>query len=414
MHQIIERPDRNPMALARRIVPAVVDRLRSLPLWPQEGKRVYWLLRPYQRVGTHGWGFLVCVILPTIITLVYLSVFAVNQYQSEAVIVVRTASANDSSVQNDSLSLLSSGGGAPKTSTQDSYIVGDYVRSRSILEDLGGAQWLYKIYSAPQIDWFSRLRQPSTFENVLKYWNAMVTANIETISGIVTIDVRAFTAEDARRLDQLIVQHSEELVNELSERSRKAAMALAESEVDRARQQLTKAQEHVLVFRNTANLIDPMTSAGSIGDTITQLMQDRIALEDNRASLSGMTISDSPTRQVIDAQIDAISAQIANLQKKLTDEKTTTAISAKISEYEDLELQAKFAEKMYSTAEDSYEQARKSLEKQQMYLATIVRPTMPEEPYPRVITDTIVAFALGLALWSMGSLMLAAIRDHMI
>ena len=290
----------------------------------------------------------------------------------------------------------------------------DYVRSRSILEDLGGKESLYKIYSAPQIDWFSRLRHPSTFEDVVKYWNTMVTANIETISGIVTIDVWAFTADDAQRLAQLIVQHSEELVNEMSERSRNAAMALAELELNRARQQLAKASERVLAFRNTANLIDPMASASSIGDTITQLMQDRISLEDNRASLSGTTASDSPTRQIIDDQIDAINVQIANLQQKLTDEKTTTTISTKISEYENLELQVKFAEKMYSMAEAGYEDARKNLEKQQMYLASIVRPTMPEKPYPKLIRDTVVVFAVGLALWSMGSLMLAAIRDHMI
>ena len=101
MHQFIERPDRNPIALARRIVPAVVGRLRSFPLRRQEGTQIYWLFRPYRRIGAHGWSFLACVILPTLVASVYLSLFAAYQYESEAVVVVRAASANDSSTRDD-------------------------------------------------------------------------------------------------------------------------------------------------------------------------------------------------------------------------------------------------------------------------------------------------------------------------
>ena len=62
----------------------------------------------------------------------------------------------------------------------------------------------------------------------------------------------------------------------------------------------------------------------------------------------------------------------------------------------------------------AYEQARVKQEKQQLYLATIVKPTIPQEAsYPRFKADSAVVFAVSLVLWSMASLLIAAIRDHM-
>jgi capsule polysaccharide export protein KpsE/RkpR len=62
----------------------------------------------------------------------------------------------------------------------------------------------------------------------------------------------------------------------------------------------------------------------------------------------------------------------------------------------------------------SYEKAREEQQKQQLYLVTIVRPTLPEEAiYPRRVIGTAIVFAVLLVLWSMIALIVGLIRDHM-
>jgi capsule polysaccharide export protein KpsE/RkpR len=73
-----------------------------------------------------------------------------------------------------------------------------------------------------------------------------------------------------------------------------------------------------------------------------------------------------------------------------------------------------FAEKLLELSQASLERARLESEKQQLYLVTVVRPTQPEEnKYPRPIVGTLLIFALCLVIWSMISLVVASIRDHM-
>src|SRR5262249_23694904 len=153
-------------------------------------------------------------------------------------------------------------------------------------------------------------------------------------------------------------------------------------------------------------------SAQSIGETITKLTQERLLLENNRATLKAA--ANSPTLRVLTAQIDALDKQIESLKAQLTSQTQDTTMSSQIAGFENLQIEVQFAEKLYSIAQASYEKARTELEKQQLYLVTIDRPTLSQtESYPKVLLDSATIFAACFILWSMMSLLLATIKDHM-
>src|SRR6202007_2052605 len=79
----------------------------------------------------------------------------------------------------------------------------------------------------------ARLKRNASIEDLVDYWNSMVTTNIDGPSGIVTVAARAFRQEDALALSQAIIVASEKLVNEVSARARNDAMRRAEGEVRR-------------------------------------------------------------------------------------------------------------------------------------------------------------------------------------
>ncbi|MBN9049917.1 MAG: hypothetical protein J0H78_10680 [Rhizobiales bacterium] len=367
-----------------------------------------------ERLGVLRLSFLLCVIVPTLIAGLYLSVMASDQYVSEARFSVRRGTETKMPPMLSGLSFLTSLTTSGASTMQDAFIVTDYVRSRTIIEDLGGKDVIAKIYAHPDADWFSRMRSDLPLEKVWKYWKRKVTATIDTQSGIVTLEIATFSPQEAFDLARRIVEKSEKLVNEISERSRNDALERARGEVTLAQERVRKAREELLQFRNANSSIDPVASATSLSETVATLMRERIKLDNDRASLLGVVAAESPIRRQLDARIANIDKQIAALRDQMTKEGQDTAISGQIAGYENLQLESQFAEKLYEVAQSAFEQARTEQDKKQLYLATIVKPALPELPlYPRIGLGMFVVMAVCFVLWSMMALLIAAVRDHM-
>jgi capsular polysaccharide transport system permease protein len=367
------------------------------------------------------WGllrlsFLACVLAPTVVALIYVAGFATPQSVSEAKFAVRRASESKMPALPDGLpTALSTLGTMTQSTTQDAFIVTDYIRSRTIIEDLGGKQALYALYSKPYADWWSRLSDSLPLEKVWKYWQKQVVPRIDTQSSIITMEVAAYTPREAQHLGELIVARSEALVNEISERSRHDALVRSENEVRLAQDRLRKAQAALLTFRNRNSAIDPIANATSISETIAKLITEKIGLENDRAGLVGVVSTESPVRRQLDAKISDIDSQVKKLRDQLANQQGgDSTISHQIAGYQDLQLEVQFAEKLYSVAQAAHDQARTEQEKQQLYLAIVEKPTLPEEAYyPRIIATPAVVFAVCAVLWSMIALLIASIRDHM-
>lgn len=367
----------------------------------------------YRRLGLLGYSFVVFVCFPAAIYFFYLVVLASPEYESEARFAVRGSSESRNTAITDALSALSTAIGGRSTA-QDSFIVADYIRSRTIIEDLGGKEVVENIYAKKDVDWLSRLSKGLSLEDVWEHWRRKVTAIIDTQSNVITLRARAYTEADAKALADKILHRSELLVNEISERSRRDALLRAEAEVNLALQRLSRIRASLLEFRTESSTIDPVSSATSLSETLTALSREKIKLEGNHESLRGVMDQNAPTMRFLATQIESVEQQIKNLQEKLTSRtKDAGAISGQLAVYEDLQLQSQFAEKLFTISQASFEKARVEQDKQQLYLVTIVRPTMPEEAtYPKPLISAGVVFALCFMLWSMVTLVAASIRDH--
>ena len=368
------------------------------------------------RFGLLRLSFLLCVVLPTAASGLYVVLFAPREYVAEARVVVRSGNpaaarlaANLSSLSAAAASLI---GGASE-STQNAFLVSDYISSRNIIADLGGKTRLQAIYSAENGSWLGSLSSGATMEEVWKFWQKKVRSEIDVGSGILTVQIRAYRPIDAYRLANDTISLSEALVNRVSERSRADAEARAAAEVNRARKQVIDADQALLLFRNRAGVIDPADEAQSTAKLIADLLKERMTLENQRAAMGQGVTSASPVAKLIQSRMAEIDHQIEELKQKLTTSGANPAVSSQLAIYENLQLRSKFAEQFYTLAQAGYEAARETKERQQLYLMTIVRPSMPEEAlYPRRLADTFLAFGLSLILWSLGALIVAAVLDH--
>ncbi|MDF8358662.1 hypothetical protein [Ensifer adhaerens] len=291
-------------------------------------------------------------------------------------------------------------------------IVLDYLKSRTVISDIGGRDRLKGLYDHSDVDWLSRLDSSKDMETLWGYWNSRITASVDTMSNILTLRVRAYRPDDAVALSQQLIARSEELINRISRRSREDALRRASDEVVKSMRELAEIRSQILAFQQQTNSIDPLETAKQLTALVSSLTIQKIEIESRLTASERAGTRDRPGEQYMRTQIGVINRQIDELNAKLTGKDSPTSISTQLKDYEVLKLRQEFLEQIYTLARSSFEEARRQLDKQQLYLVVVVPPMLPDYPlYPRPLVDAGLIMLGCLVLWSIGALLVAAVRD---
>jgi capsular polysaccharide transport system permease protein len=360
-------------------------------------------------------SFFAFVVAPAVAAAIYFAFLASDQYVAEARFAVRSSQIQ--SLGDDVKSALSSISMAistPVMSGQEAYVIAAYVRSRAIVDDLSKTVDLRAIFRRPEADFWARLKDDASVEDLVAYWQGMVSVYIDAPSGVVTVSVRAFRREDALALANAVIAASEALANSFSARVREDAMQRAEGEVRRSEAKVVAALGDLRAFRDKAGMIDPVSAATSTGALLTDAMTEKIKLQNNLFVATKAMSGDAPTVQALKTRLDGLDRQIDDLKSKLTSNASgASTIAGVLGQYEQLELQRQFAEKLYQMAQDGLERARQRAEAQAIYVSVFVPPALPQEAkFPQRLSLSLL-IPIGLAiLWGIFALIAAAIEDH--
>ncbi|KAA3507671.1 hypothetical protein DXM21_24430 [Agrobacterium rosae] len=293
-------------------------------------------------------------------------------------------------------------------------IVVDYVKSRRVIDDVGGRERLRDIYDLKNVDWLSRLDSAKPIEDIWDYWKNHVTVSLDTLSGIITVRVRAYDRQNAQFLNRDIVAASERLLNTITDRSRQDALNRAAKEVEAAAQNLSASRTDMLGFQQKIQSVNPVDTAKTITEIMSTLNKQRLEYEAQSSRDANLGLSDRPGKSDVAARIESVNAQIKKYQNLLVGKDNGASLSEQLKEFDLLSLQVEFNEKIYSLARQAYEEARRQLDRQELYLGTVVSPVLPDEPtYPDIVPQTLIVLVTAFILWAIGSLVMASIRDSM-
>jgi capsular polysaccharide transport system permease protein len=324
-----------------------------------------------------------------------------SQFTSEARFAVR----GGERVSADLLSSLT--GLSSFTQAQDTLVVANYVKSRAMVDQLEQTIGLRGVYSRSGIDWLSRFNDKNSVEDLVKYWRWKISTDVESPSGIITIRVSAFSPTDAQKVANAVVSSSEQLINTMSSRARRDALEETESELARAEQRLSKARGALHDLRNAQSTLDPRRTAEGINKLIGELRLERARLEEEASSAKRSQIAESaPQMQVLRTRIQVVSDQILDLEHQMTSANGDSpgTVSAKITRFDELELERQIAEKQYTLAVAAFERARVNAERQKMYLTTFVAPLLPEESqWPKRFWFSLAGFVVTTFLYWIGT-----------
>jgi capsular polysaccharide transport system permease protein len=370
---------------------------------------------PRTRPPAYIISFFALVVAPALATAVYFAFLASDQYAAETRFAVRSLQIQSLGGKvKSALSSISMAVATPDMSGQDAYIVATYIRSRAIVDDLSKTVDLRAIFRRPEADFWARLKDHATVEELVNYWRGRVTVYIDAPSGVLTVTVRAFRPDDALALSRAVIAASEALANSISARARADAMRRAENEVRRSEGLVVAALADLRAFRDKEGLIDPVASATSTGALLTSVLAEKIKLQNNLFVATRAMSAEAPTVQSLKTRLEELDHQIDDLKSKLTGAAAgAPSIAGVLGQFEALELQRGFAEKLYEMSQDDFERARQNAEAQNIYVSVFDPPALPEEAkYPERFALSLL-IPVGLAMvWGIFALIGAAINNH--
>ncbi len=352
---------------------------------------------------------LLTVVLPTLLATMYFGLLASDRYVSESRFIVRSS---ERSVQTGLLGTLLQGTSLSR-SLDDTHAVHDYILSRDALRELNEKLRIAAAFRRRHIDFVNRfgaLSWDDSFEALHKYYQRRVTVDVDTSSSIAVLRVNAFTAADAKSINDAILAMSERFVNELSDRARQDIVRYAASEVKDAEQKAQAAALALAEFRTEKSVMDPERQSTVQLQQVLKIEEELIATKTQIAQLE----RSSPQNP----QIPTLHTRQRALQKEINDELESVtggrgSLTSKTAGYMRVALEREFAEKQLAAAMTFFDNARNEAQRQQLYLERIVQPNLPDYAVePRRLRSILVVFVLGLMGWGVLSLLTASVREH--
>lgn len=369
---------------------AVVAKAKK-PLW-QKFKPLFWLT----------------VIIPTLFSAVYFSLWASDVYVSESSFVVR------SSRSQASLSgfgaLLQSIGFA--RSQDDTFTVQAFMRSRTALADLQKVLPVRQFYTEKG-DLFSRFAPfglNAEEESFYHYFQRQESISLDSVSGIATLAVKAFSAEDAQAINQELLKQGEQLINQLNERAKKDTIVFAQQTVKEAEQRVNDSAQALSQYRVKNGIFDVKSQSEVVLTLISKLQDELIAIQTQLDQVRSIT-PNNPQVKTLKSREASIKREIAQqMQSVLGGDDSMVNQTA---EYQRLVLDNTLAQQQLTSALSALQNAKNEAERQQLYLEVISQPSKPDLALlPQRLYNILSTLIIGLILYGVLSLLIASIREH--
>lgn len=369
-------------------------------------------------------SFLTIVALPIALVAYFYLEVASDRFSVESKFAIRSPGAG---APSDLLGIVSGMSSATSTAT-DSYIVADFIESRDLVDRLRDRLDLQAIYGHEDADFIMRLKEDATAEDIVDYLKKMVWVYYDTSSQILTLSVQAFTPEDAQAVSAAILDISDSLVNEISERIRTDTMRSAEREVARIGQELDEHRQRLAAFRQFEQDIDPAASAGEQIALLGQLERELAGARTRRATLLQLLNENAPSVRILDSEIAAMEVELTTQKSRLGTGSTggnsisgatqeggsgLETLTSRVGTYEDLAVDLEFLQQAYFAALASREAARLEADRAQRYLAAFVRPSLPEKSlYPKRVQNILIFAGFAFMIWGIGVMLVYIVREH--
>lgn len=385
--------------------------LASKQLAPPPAARARWGLRHSLVLLS----FLVLVLAPLAGLGWYLWARAADRYATDIAFTIRGA-APEPAVAGLSGGLTALTGAAMPAAEGD--ILHAYLTSRELVARLDAAVGLRaRLARAHGRDPLFSLAPEGPVDELLRHWERLLRISHDPGSGLIVLEVQAFTPADAEAIGAALLAESERMINALGDAARAEATRHAAAALAEAGARLAGARAALAAFRARTGMVDPAADIGGrmgvLGALQAQLAEALIARDLLAATT---TRADDPRLGPADQRLEAIRARLAEERESIAAGGVgpdAGAYVARIAEFERLAVEVELAQAAYGAALAADHAARAESARKARHLAAFVHPALPESSaYPRRWMILGLAGLFLALLWAVAVLATAALRDR--
>lgn len=356
-------------------------------------------------------SFAFMVLVPASLSALYLYIRGVDQYASTLGFTVRS---EDISSASDLLGGLSSTLGG--SGSRDTDILYEYIRSQEIVAAIDADLDLKALYSRHyDTDPVLSFDPEGTIEDLTDYWQNMVRISYDAGAGLMDLRVLAFTPEDARDIAQAIYDESLRTINALSAIAREDATRYAREDLEKSIERLKLTREAITAFRIESQIVDVSADIQSQMGLLSTL-QTQLAAALIEFDLLSSSVRDDPRLVQAQRRIEVIEARIKEERLKFGasgQSPSGESYADTVATFERLTVDREVAERTYVAALSGYDAAVAEANRQSLYLAAYIRPTLAEKsefPQRELIIGLVALFSF--LLWAILFLVYYSLRDR--
>ncbi|MCX2683666.1 capsule biosynthesis protein [Campylobacter sp. MIT 21-1685] len=344
-----------------------------------------------------------------IFVLLYYLLIASDRYVSSMSLSVRSTNAETLQTTNGLLSLLSSS----SNSNEDLKYLQGYIHSSDMLKILDERINLRKLYQEQHTDLAYSIWDWNSFEYYLEYFRNRVKTYIDDKTGLLNVNVEGFTPNSAHLIAISIMEESERFINEISHKNAREQMAFAENEVLKYKQRYQQAQNKLITFQNKYGVFDPLKQAETKANLVGQLEANLAQREAKLLTLQSYMNDSAPEIVALKAEIVALKKQLTREKAKISADNPTQKLNELGAQFQNLTIEASFAQSAYEAALKAYESARIEAIRKIKQLVIVQNPDIPQSAkYPEKIYNILTAFMILSLLFGIVKFIRIIIEEH--
>lgn len=361
--------------------------------------------------GTKAILFIVVCVIPTIVAAIYYGLIAQPIFATAITFGVRPA---------EPMQVKSEGAGITQAVPFSaevgitSYGVVQYLESDKFVHDLSARVNLDALYGPKRGDVFDHLDADADTDQKTRYLKRKIRPYFDITTGLVSVDVKAFSAVDSYELSRQVLRISEMLINSISDRIRQDAVENANKEVDRVAAQLDQKRVDLAKLREKYGIVEPSQLALSNLQLANKLREDLITLQAQRDAMTPEVTSDAPLMKSLNGKIKVVTAELNILDNSAGLGASARSYAPQVEKLENIKAEIAMLEKQYASASDGRQRQIANADRQSLYLVKFVdalKPDSATEPHGlRTVLFTLVA---SFMLWAILVFGIQATRDHL-
>lgn len=359
-----------------------------------------------------GLSFALIVLLPCLLCAAYVVFVAQDRFSSKAGFTIRQEDNLQAADLMGGVSQLLGGGSAGHAD-----LLFEYLRSQDLVLRLDDRLGLRAHYAQhwPR-DPLQALPPDGSVDQLGRFWARALRVSFDRNTGLILFDIRANDAQFAQAIAQAIVAESEQMINRLNAQARRDRLQNAQADLALAEQRVRSAREALAEFRAATQIVDPLADLQGRMGVLNNLQEQLAQVLVEHDLLSLITDERDPRLRQAQRRIDVVRARIAEERRTFTTQDMTVAETEYpriIARYESLRADQELAERRLEAAMRAWDLAQSSAERQSLYLALFIPPTLAEEPgHPRRLLLLGLTALFSLMIWAMAVLAWQSLRDR--